>query len=79
MDNNKKGVFQIDSDLLQEFFNKDNSSSFLGGGGGGASFYESDHDNSRFGGFAMNKDYYGNFDNFIHQSNPYQGSNAFGG
>lgn len=68
MDNNKKSVFKIDQDLLQEFFNN-NTSSYNGGGGN--SFYESDHESNnilRYSGFGGSSNYYGNFDNYVHPS-----------
>lgn len=43
----KKPIFQIDHDLLQEFFNKDNSQPV-----GGSSFYEEEmHDKEQYRNF----------------------------
>lgn len=62
---NKKSVFQIDQDLLQEFFNKDSGSY---NGAGGNSFYESDPEKDnilRYSGMGASSGYYQNFDNYI--------------
>eukprot|EP00347_Sterkiella_histriomuscorum_P015635 403356280 len=80
MDNNKKSVFQIDQDLLQEFFNKDSGT--YNGGGGGNSFYESDHDKDnilRYSGFGGGSNFYGNFDNYINPINNNQNPLGIGG